>query len=982
MKKNCHISRIGIIVSSAAMIALHRLAYIILPGLIPFATSLPASEDSPGFSAEDRAWWAIQPLKDPAIPEAGRDWARNPVDHFIARQQERQGLEPAREAGRRALIRRASFDLHGLPPSPEQIEAFLADERPDAWEQLVDRLLQSPHYGEHWALHWLDVVRYAETDGYRADHFRPGAYRYRDYVIRALNEDKPYDQFVREQLAADEFSKDPDILVATGFLRHGIYEHNQRNVRMHWELIMNEMTQVTGEVFLGIGIGCAQCHDHKFDPILQKDYYALQSFLATTAWPVDQDLASPAQRTRHEEETGTWEEATAGIRGALEEMLASTRTKKIAYTISQFPEDIQAMYNKPAAKRTPYETQMAALVQRQVDAGIANLKPDFKKDNKKDKGKDAAYKDLLRHLAVFEHMKPEPLAKALVANDVGTQAVRASFVSRDGRIEVEPAFLAVLGETAPEIERTGFSTGQRSALARWITRPDNQLATRVAVNRIWQHHFHRGLVATPNDLGTLGEAPSHPELLDWLARRLVAGGWHLKPLHRLIMNSATYRQSARREASEVARNIDPENRFLWRYPPRRLAAEQIRDAMLAVSGELRSTLGGPSRSGKEPVRSIYVTKRRNSPDEILAAFDAPSGFDSAPTRSNTTTPTQALLLANSDWPAKRARAMATRLLKGKQAIGPGEIERAYLLVYGRPADEREQADALHFIATQAEAIEREPLPEAGDSQGFEDREKHFSDVEKIPLNKRVLNLERSGPYQQVDTENGAWLDDQFTIQAVARLESIYPNSMVNTLFSRWNGKQAGTAGWALGITSAKSAYEPRNLILQLVGEDTAGNISYAVVDSDLQVPLEVPLYLAVVVSTGTHEGGRVTFYLQDLSDPGNPLQVNVVQHNIVRSIQQAGTPLLIGGRDQSRSHNWDGQLARLQVSPEALDVESLLPFNSAVDAGQVFSFDGNGKVKWLEPKVPDRVGIPRHTLAAMTDFCHALLISNGFLYLH
>ncbi len=268
---------------------------------LAFSATAAAGESSPGqevdahgFSAEDRAWWAIQPVADPAVPSTGESWARNDIAPFIARALAEAGLEPAPEADRRELVRRAYYDLHGLPPTPGQIAAFLADKRPNAWERLIDELLESPRYGERWGQHWLDVVRWAESDGYNQDAFRPDAWPYRDYVVKSFNEDKPYDRFVREQLAGDEIDPDnPDVLIGTAFLRNGLYEYNQRNVRMHWDLIVNELTRVTSETFLGLGLGCAQCHDHKFDPLLQKDYFAMQAFLAPVRWRHDLVLATP-----------------------------------------------------------------------------------------------------------------------------------------------------------------------------------------------------------------------------------------------------------------------------------------------------------------------------------------------------------------------------------------------------------------------------------------------------------------------------------------------------------------------------------------------------------------------------------------------------------------------------------------------------------------------------------------------------------------
>ena len=292
--------------------------------LIASFAVLPWMLSAREFTQEERNWWAIQPVTDPAIPKVRGDWAKNPVDPFVLQKLLAEKLEPAPAAGPYELVRRAYFDLHGLPPTPQQVDSFVRASKVDpekAWRSLIDELLASPRYGERWAQHWLDVVRYAETDGYRADDFRPSAYRYRDYVIKSFNEDKPYNQFIREQLAGDEIDpENPDVVIGTGFLRHGIYEWNQRNARMHWELIINEMTNVTGEAFLGLGVGCAQCHDHKFDPILQKDYYSLQSFLSTTWWPNDRKLVTPVEQARYEAELAEWEAKTEAVRSELWEL--------------------------------------------------------------------------------------------------------------------------------------------------------------------------------------------------------------------------------------------------------------------------------------------------------------------------------------------------------------------------------------------------------------------------------------------------------------------------------------------------------------------------------------------------------------------------------------------------------------------------------------------------------------------------------------
>ncbi|MCB1122311.1 MAG: DUF1549 domain-containing protein, partial [Verrucomicrobiae bacterium] len=321
-----------------------------LLGVLFWTVSLLRPVTADPFTDKERNWWAVQPVRDPAIPQVEKGWVKNPVDAFVLQKLLAEKLEPAPPADPYELVRRAYFDLHGLPPTPEQVDVFVkaADKDFDsAWSDLVDGLLDSPRYGEHWAQHWLDVVRYAETDGYRADDFRPSAYRYRDYVIKSFNEDKPYDQFVREQLAGDEIDPgNPDVIIGTAFLRHGVYEWNQRNARMHWELIINEMTNVTGEVFLGLGVGCAQCHDHKFDPILQKDYYALQSFLATTWWPDDRKLVTPEVQARYEADLEQWEAKTREVGDQLRMLQKELYDDKANYAVGQFPPDIKEMYYK------------------------------------------------------------------------------------------------------------------------------------------------------------------------------------------------------------------------------------------------------------------------------------------------------------------------------------------------------------------------------------------------------------------------------------------------------------------------------------------------------------------------------------------------------------------------------------------------------------------------------------------------------------
>ncbi len=945
------------------------------------------------FTGEEKAWWAIQPLADPDIPNTNLERIRNPIDAFVLHKLKEAKLDLAPEAGPRELVRRLYFDLHGLPPEPEQVEDFavaFAKDKEVAYLTLVDELLDSPRYGERWGTHWLDVVRYAESDGYRADEFRPTVYPYRDYVIKSLNEDKPYDQFVREQLAGDELApNDPEVLIATAFLRLGIYEHNQRNARMQWELIMNEMTNVTAEAFLGLGIGCAQCHDHKFDPLLQKDYYSFQSFLSSVWWPQNRKLGDAEQMIALQR----WEEETEELREKLAAIEKEAHKSKIQFAVNQFPKDVQDMYRKPATDRTTYEEQLVQLVERQVQAQRRKQKVEDKlKDNAEELN---TYKNLKTKLTELEKKKPK-LIDAFVTFDISEKPARTFIPANKGKSEVEPAFLALLGLPPPKINPTKLSTGRRTALAEWITSKRNPLSTRVIVNRVWQQHFGQGIVPTPNDFGTLGEPPSHPELLDWLTHRFLQNGWRLKPLHRLILTSSAYRQTTRLEPSEQAAITDPENRLLWRFPPRRLAAEQLRDAMLAVSGELLSKNGGPSEASSSLVRSVYLKKMRNSPDPVLKTFDTPAGFDSAPTRLQTTTPIQALLLANNDWPLKRAKAFASKLLRQTKRIGPELVNAAYLATYARSPEPEERDAALAYLrelvayppAKPAPVVKPDKFP---NENGFRPIAQAFGKMatpERFGLGPHALWLQPGSRFEQLEWKEPAdALGDAFTIEAVATLDSIHPDASTNTLASRWNGNHR-SPGWTFVVTSAKSRYEPRNFALQIIGENVGGDVVYEVVPSNLRVPTGKPVYLAASIATSPEGNSSATFHLLNLSDPAAKPQTAKVDFNVASRLQNTSTKFLVGGRDQ-RGHLWDGQLARLILTPEALPKERLLfshPINPPTRLLD-WSFRGDDGERpvpassWLRrPSSQPTPSSP--SLAAVTDFCHALLNSNEFLYLH
>jgi hypothetical protein len=915
------------------------------------------------FSEEQKNWWAVQPLQPGKIDGLG-----NQIDFFIQKKLNDKNLTLAVKAGPYEFIRRANYDLLGLPPTPDEIDAFVQSWEKDsrkAKRNLIERLLGDRAYGERWATHWLDVVRFAESDGYRADGFRPSAHLYRDYIVRSLNKDKPYDQFVREQVAGDEIDPDDfDHMVATGFLRHGVYEWNQRNARMQWELILNEMTNVTGEVFLGLGIGCAQCHDHKFDPILQKDYYSLQSFLSSVWWPEDKRLGKKIEMAKLNE----WEKKTLSVREEIRKMEDEVFQGDIKNVVRQFPQDVKDMFYKKAEDRSSYEQQLVELVNRQ----IRNKRAKTKWDKKFEKNEElkSKYEKLQLELASLA-TKPS-LRQAFITTDLSDRPAQ-TFVPGKKKQEVLPAFLTLLGLPNPKIKSTKHgTTGRRLALANWIASPDNPLSTRVIVNRIWQKHFGKGLVGSANDFGFLGEDPSHPELLDWLATSFVQDGWKLKALHRTIMLSKTYGQTTRREPTEKERLSDPGNRLLWRFPPQRLSAEQIRDAMLTTSGELKTKPGGPSVNGDSPYRSVYVKKMRNSPDSILAAFDAPSGFSSASERLNTTTSTQALLLCNNPWPHARARAMAKKF--SKPATLETSIGGIFKTAYGRSASSAEIELARSFLE---QFIAKATKQAKGNAPP--------KDIEK---NSKHLTLSRDET-TRIFKGTGLKLEKSWTIEAIAHLDSIHPNAHVNTLLSQsaWSYQKQG---WSFGITSAKSAYEPRNFIMQLTGENVGGDVIYRVIDSNLQLPLETKLYLACSIHLSPDGNSKARFAWKNLGDPEAKLQEASVEHEVVSLSLDPKDGQFLGGRSNGQ-HFWNGTLKRLRVSSPAIGKEQQI-FNEPTTEGEGTPAKLDLDFSSSPQKILKQKGfrllslgekdISSPRLEALTALCHAVLTSNEFLYLH
>ncbi len=689
-------------------------------GTAAAASSARAPAELP-FSEHQRSHWAFQPVVEPVVPAVPRG---NAIDAFVAKELAGRGIRPGPRADKVTLIRRATFDLHGLPPTPQEVRTFLQDGSPKAYEKVIDRLLASPRYGERWARHWLDLARYAESEGFKSDETRPNAWRYRDYVIDSLNADKPYDRFVQEQVAGDElWPESPEARIGTGFNRHYPDESNAAILMQRRQEVLLDITDTVGAVFLGLTYGCAKCHDHKFDPILQEDYYRLQAFF-TNVTPDDEiHLLDERERTELLRRQTAWEASTREIRAQMDEILDEKRKDAFNTQVNRRAPETQEAFRKPEAERTMYERLLFQQHMWQMryhnDARLANS---LKGENKE------RYRALEAELAEFEHLKPPELPVGIGIRELGADPPAThvlSFANYAAPLqEVQPGFLTLLdaGPAAYTPALDGRSSGRRTALARWLTDPENPLPARVMVNRLWHYHFGQGIVRTPSDFGLMGERPTHPALLDWLAREFVRSDWSLKHMHRLIMTSETYRQAS--SLREDAAEADPFNKLLWRFPPQRLEGEVIRDSMLAVSGRMNNEMGGPSafpalpdgaappRGGwdvpegrhEQDRRSVYVFVRRNSRYPMLESFDMPDTHESCARRSTTTTAPQALALLNSEHTLAWARGLAGKVLDEAGEDRSRQIEAGFQLAYSRPPDAWEKDTLLTFLDTQRNII--------------------------------------------------------------------------------------------------------------------------------------------------------------------------------------------------------------------------------------------------------------------------------------
>ena len=672
--------------------------------------------------------WAFEAITRPMPPAVQSAWVRNPIDQFVMARLTKEGTTPSAEAPKATLLRRASLDLRGLPPSPQELSEFLADTRPDAYERVVDKLLASPHYGERFARPWLDLARYADSDGFEKDLVRPWAWRYRQWVINALNSDMPFSQFTIEQLAGDLLpNASVEQRVATGFNRMTLYNREAGVSRLEdrFEQTVNRANTI-GTAWMGLTAGCAQCHDHKYDPISQREYYQLFAFM-DGAQHEDIDAPLPG-------ELGPWLRAKPSYDAARQALLVeyNVPTLQAGFEVelgkaiktpganvewdfwvtscTAMVERCQQLWLKPVAERTPRETELL------TDYFVANLGPDLPRDQ----ALLAKFKELRVKLAELKATLPRFSQAYVMAANPGVEthiALKGDY-KRPG-LEVKPGTLAVLPPFSPGTDPP------RLALAKWLTSAANPLTPRVIANRAWQEFFGRGIVKTSEDLGTQGDRPTHPQLLDWLAAELREGGWSMKHLHKVIVMSATYRQSS--NARPELKDRDPENTWLARQNRLRLPAELIRDAALAASGLLSNTVGGPSVMPPQPAsvtaqgygtrkweesqgadryrRGLYIHFQRTTPYAQLMTFDAPDSNVACSRRRPSNSPLQSLNLLNDPVFFEAAQGLAMRV--EREAPANGKLDYAVALALGRPATPAERERLAKYLDAQANLVAKD-----------------------------------------------------------------------------------------------------------------------------------------------------------------------------------------------------------------------------------------------------------------------------------
>jgi hypothetical protein len=705
------------------------------------------------FSARQKNWWAFRAPVSPAVP----DLAPHPIDALVKKVLLAKGLEQAPAADRRALLRRAWLDMLGLLPPPAEVEAFVNDTSPDAWEKRVDQLLASPHYGERWGRHWLDVARYADSWGHIHDDDNPNAWRFRDYVIKAFNDDKPYNRFVVEQLAGDEVDNvTHETLIATSFHRIAprVLFREKQNPHYRYDYL-DDMIGTTSRAFLGLTVSCARCHDHKFDPISQMDYYRMMAMFFSSV-DYNHPLATPEEIAAYDAKKSELETKIQAVTREIRRVEEPYREAAFQKKLDTLPEDVRIAVRTVPEKRTEGQRLLATQV-----LSIRNMVGRNLTLSEQDSAERDKLQSQLRELRA-QMPKPLPVAAGIRDGDYrftpdgpgdepvpGTTANRikadfdGSYIPVPGKAYeppplyfpamvdpgkgklIEPGFLSIISGDAPVkiVPPAGKqSSGRRRALAEWIASPENPLTARVMVNRIWHYHFGRGIVATPSNFGRMGSLPSNPELLDWLATEFVRGGWSVKKIHKLILTSQTY-QMASSFYRDANFQKDPDNIALWRFPTRRLESEIIRDAILSASGQLNTQAGGPpffpavpkaafvevARVGKwmltkeEPAtwrRSVYSYWKRARKSPMFEVFDQPDGMATCERRSSTTVPTQALTLLNDEFVLVQARHFAERVRQTAGDDPAAETKTAYGIALGRNPSPTELSGSVAFLRKQ------------------------------------------------------------------------------------------------------------------------------------------------------------------------------------------------------------------------------------------------------------------------------------------
>ena len=664
---------------------------------------------------------SYQPLIRPKIPTETTS-CPNPIDAFWKASLNKVGITPAQEANKPTLLRRLHMDMTGLPPKSEEVQKFLNDNSPDAYEKVVEKLLASPAFGEHWGQQWLDLVRYSDSEGFKLDRIRPDAWKFRNWVIQSFNDDLPYDKFISWQIAGDEIAPDnKDARIATGFLRLAPEESNGADYTQIRQDILNDVTDVTSQAFLGLTMGCARCHNHKFDPIRQEEYFQFQAFFSGIIYPDAIPLSSisltPSQKSI--------EEKALSMRKDLALMMRDHEKDLFEEIVVALDPQTQIALKTPPEKRTVTQSQLATLASKQIDRRKTKLYRRLKPEQR------TIYDKTFENLANLA--KELPIQEAYMGVSEKYTKAPATFRLAQGDVrkpkeEVQPGFPLWIEKEQPHITALSNSSGRRTALAKWLTQPTHPLTSRVIVNRIWQGYFGAGLVANSSDFGKASEPYHQPEILDWLASDLVRNQYSLKSIHRLIVNSSPYKLASKVTDQEVLKKgnqIDPENNLVWHAEVRRLSAEQVRDAILHASGDLNSGMHegvvrfalpaslANSRYGwtkdeaqaSAKKRSIYLIQRRNLPNPSLEAFDFPDRNLSCSNRNDTVTAVQALALLNDPEILDHAQNLAANIM---QKVGNNthlQIQAGFLAILKRSPDSKELEQSRVFIEVASAAVD-------------------------------------------------------------------------------------------------------------------------------------------------------------------------------------------------------------------------------------------------------------------------------------